>query len=356
MAAPWATQWLARSTGSSARADEPPPSVGPDAGQSPRSSADQVPRGKPSEDAPQRKAQVAITLDLEMSRNFPRWEDTHWDYEKGLLDEPTKRHSLEAARRVARRGHKIHFFAVGRVFEQPNIEWLQQIVRLGHPVGNHTYDHVNVLATRVEDLQFRFQRAPWLVGDRRPAQVIADNIRLCTVAMQKRLDYAPHGFRTPGGFHSGLAEREDIQKLLMAQGFDWVSSKYPAHPMTRPEEAPTETIYQGIVDAQLAAQPSVYPTGLIEVPMSPVSDINAFRTGRWKLSYFLEAIRRAVAWTIQQGAVFDFLCHPSCLVNTDPKFAAIDLICDLVEAAGPRAEIVDLDTIARRVSPQSGTS
>ena len=33
------------------------------------------------------KARIAITLDLEMSRNFPRREDTHWDFEKGNLDE-----------------------------------------------------------------------------------------------------------------------------------------------------------------------------------------------------------------------------------------------------------------------------
>src|SRR6266487_4558649 len=26
------------------------------------------------------KALIAMTLDLEMARNFPRWEDTHWDY------------------------------------------------------------------------------------------------------------------------------------------------------------------------------------------------------------------------------------------------------------------------------------
>ena len=37
------------------------------------------------------KALIAITLDLEMSRNFPRWEDTHWDYEKGNLNDETKR-------------------------------------------------------------------------------------------------------------------------------------------------------------------------------------------------------------------------------------------------------------------------
>src|SRR4051812_49477953 len=36
------------------------------------------------------KAQIAITLDLEMARNFPNWEDTHWDYEKGNLNEAAK--------------------------------------------------------------------------------------------------------------------------------------------------------------------------------------------------------------------------------------------------------------------------
>src|SRR5438128_10835695 len=50
------------------------------------------------------KARVAISLDLEMARNFPHWTDTHWDYEKGNLNEETKRYALEAARRVKARG------------------------------------------------------------------------------------------------------------------------------------------------------------------------------------------------------------------------------------------------------------
>ncbi len=32
------------------------------------------------------KALVAITLDLEMSRHYPTWDQMHWDYEKGNLD------------------------------------------------------------------------------------------------------------------------------------------------------------------------------------------------------------------------------------------------------------------------------
>ena len=45
------------------------------------------------------KAQIAITLDLEMSRNFPAWEETRWDYEKGNLNDETKRYTVEACRR-----------------------------------------------------------------------------------------------------------------------------------------------------------------------------------------------------------------------------------------------------------------
>jgi hypothetical protein len=70
---------------------------------------------------------------------------------------------------VKARGGRIHFFAVGRVFEQEDIGWLEDIVREGHAVGNHTYGHVNVTATKPEDVQFRFR--VWSTCDGRPCQV-----------------------------------------------------------------------------------------------------------------------------------------------------------------------------------------
>ena len=106
---------------------------------------------------PADKALIAITLDLEMSRHYPTWDQTHWDYEKGNLDAATKRYAVEAARRVKATGGVIHFFAVGQTMEQEDVGWLREIVAQGHPVGNHTYDHVNVKATRAEDIQFRFR-------------------------------------------------------------------------------------------------------------------------------------------------------------------------------------------------------
>jgi peptidoglycan/xylan/chitin deacetylase (PgdA/CDA1 family) len=302
------------------------------------------------------KAAIAITLDLEMSRNFPTWDQTHWDYEKGNLDAATKQYAVEAARRVKARGGVIHFFALGQTMEQADVTWLRTIVEQGHPIGNHTYDHVNVLAARTEDLQFRFRRAPWLIEGKTPSEVIASNVRLAESALKHRVGIAPVGFRTPGGFASGLAGRADLQTMLRNLGYSWVSSKYPAHPVSNSGgQRPDAWFMAGIIEAQQHAQPFVYESGLIEVPMSPISDVGAFRTGRWPLDAFLEAIRSGVSWAIERAAVFDFLGHPSCLAVTDPAFRTIELICDLVQSAGERARIVDLNTIARRAKAVSRT-
>jgi peptidoglycan/xylan/chitin deacetylase (PgdA/CDA1 family) len=299
------------------------------------------------------KALVAITLDLEMSRHYPTWDQMHWDYEKGNLDAATKRYAVAAARRVKDNGGVIHFFALGQTMEQEDVGWLKEIVAQGHPVGNHTYDHVNVTATRAEDIQFRFRRAPWLIEGKSPVEVIAANIRLAESALKQRIGIAPAGFRTPGGFNNGLADRPDLQSMLIKMGYSWISSKYPAHPIGKPGQPPDDKIIAGIVAAQAQAQPFVYPSGLVEVPMSPISDVGAFRTGQWPLEAFLVAIRAGVTWAIEQRAVFCLLAHPSCLVVADPTFRTIELICQLVHAAGDRAALVDLAPIARRSQESS---
>jgi hypothetical protein len=166
--------------------------------------------------------------------------------------------------------------------------------------------------------------------------------------MKSRLGVTPNGFRTPGGFGPGLADREDVQKMLLDLGFRWVSSKYPGHKIGGAGEEPTDAVIASIADAGSAAQPFRYPSGLVEVPMSPISDIGAFRTGRWKLDWFLRAIRAGVARAIERRNVFDLLCHPSCLYVVDPQFKTIDLVCDLVEQAGQGASLADLAEIGGR--------
>ncbi len=302
----------------------------------------------PRAPAAESPALVAITLDLEMSRNFPTWEQTHWDFEKGNLDAAAKRYATGAAKRVKAAGGAIHFFLVGRTLEQESVEWLQQLLAEGHRLGNHTYDHVNVKAARLEQIQHRFQRAPWLVAGQEPAAVIRENIRLCSEAMKSRLGAAPAGFRTPGGFAEGLADAPAVQKMLLDLGFIWCSSKYPRHLVGKPGEEPSAAVLESIVRAQAEAQPFRYASGLLEIPMSPISDIGAFRNARWPLETFLRAIRLALEWTLAHRAVFDFIAHPSCLGIVDPEFRAVDLICQLVRESKTPARLATLDEIAAR--------
>ncbi|GIW96287.1 MAG: hypothetical protein KatS3mg110_4328 [Pirellulaceae bacterium] len=298
------------------------------------------------------KALIAITMDLEMSRDYPQRGMTHWDYEKGNLDEPTKQYALHAARIVKQYGGVIHFFLVGRVLEQADVGWLHQLIEAGHPIGNHTYDHVNVMAGTAAEVQYRFQRAPWLIRNKSVAEVIRENIEMTTQAMRQRLGIEPNGFRAPGGFAGGLRERSDLRELVKSLGFRWCSSLYPSHPTTTPGSPPDEQLWKSLPRAWQEAQPFVYSDGLLEIPMSPVSDVTAFRSQRWKLAWFLESVRHAVDWAIQNRAVFDFLCHPSCLVVEDPQGEVFHTIGRMVTDAGDKAALVSLDDVAKQAWPR----
>lgn len=300
--------------------------------------------------AESKTALISVTLDLEMSRHYPKRGMMEWDFQKGNLDAPTKQYTVDAASVLKKSGGSLHAFLVGRALEQQDVTWLTGLIEDGHAIGNHTYDHVNVRAGNPDSVQFRFKRSPWLVEGRTPAELIRHNIDITTNAMKSRLSIAPNGFRTPGGFNPGLTDRPDVRSMLREQGFNWISSMYPRFKTGGEGEAPTEQVYQNIVAAQKDAQPFRYDDGLIEIPMSPISDVHAFRTLRWSLDSYLEAIRRSVEWTIETGGVFDYLAHPSCLVVEDPQLKTIQLMCDLVAKAGPRAKIVTLDEVANRVA------
>ena len=207
-----------------------------------------------------------------------------------------------------------------------------------------------MLATNPKQTQFRFQRAPWLLRGRTAAQVIEQNIATTNVAMKTRLGISPNGFRTPGGFYNGLKGRPDLQAMLKRQGFKWISSVYPPHLSGQPKQEPGPEVYNSIVAAQQKAQPFRYPSGLIEIPMSPISDVTAFRAKFWKLDYFLKGVRLAVEWAIQERKVFDFLAHPSCLVVEDPGCEIVKMVCGRVKQSKDRAEIVGLDKIAERLT------
>jgi hypothetical protein len=286
-----------------------------------------------------------------MSRNFPHWEDTEWDYAKGLLDDDAKRYALRAADFVREQGGHMHFFLVGRILEQPDIGWIERLVRDGHPLGNHTYDHVYLLAGKPEEIQFRFKRAPWLIAGKTVAQVIEENIQMTTRAMRDRLGVEPQGFRTPGGFHEGLRGRADLQQMLRRQGFNWVSATSRKTEPGVAGQTPGPDVWKSITAALPESQPFRCPeSGLLDIPMSPVSDIQAFRNGRWKLDDFIAVLQRVLDWTIEHATTFDFLAHPSCLGVVDPGLKTISAICRKVRESNERALLATLNDVAQSYS------
>jgi peptidoglycan/xylan/chitin deacetylase (PgdA/CDA1 family) len=297
------------------------------------------------------KALIAITIDLEMSRHYPRRGALEWDYCKGDLDEATKRYAVDVCRRVKKAGGKVHGFLLGRTLEQANIDWLVEILRDGHALGNHTYDHVKLNARTSETVQMRFQRCPWLIEGQTPQEAVAGNIRLTERAMQHRLGQPPNGFRTPYGYPNGLGKRPDLQTMLLEMGYAWVSSQY-TQPQNLKSSRPTAANYAAIVRSVKMAQPYAYPTGLIEIPLAPITDVNAFRSRRWTLVEFAKSVRRSLRWAIEHGGVYDYCFHPSVMCIEDPQFAVIDLICEEVRQAGKNAAIVNLNTIAERAATQ----
>ena len=85
------------------------------------------------------------------------------------------------------------------------------------------------------------------------------------------------------------------------------------------------------------------------MPMCPISDLIAFRTARWKLDYFLKAVKVTVQQAIERRLAYVLLAHPSCLSTHDPGFRTMDLLCDLVTASRGRAKIADLGAVANGV-------
>ncbi len=299
--------------------------------------------------AAQPRALIAIMLNLEMSRGFPTPEDTHWDFEKGNLDEPSKQYTVELARRVKTSGGGIvHGMLVGEVLEQPDITWIKQLLAEGHRFANHTWQHIDIFARDITKIQPRFTRSPELLKGKELLPFIRDNIVRTETEFTKRTGAKLIGFRSPSEGPAGLTDRPDLQQLLKELGYTFVVTKYPRTNI----KTPGEESFAALVKAQADAQPFVYPNGLLELPICPATDIHAIRSSKWPVDDFREATRRCVERAIATGTSFRFTGHPSCLNVVDPNFTVIDTICQTVAKAGDRAAIVGLDTIAEKVRSQ----
>ena len=262
---------------------------------------------------------------VEMCTNFPYWT-SQWNHLKGALDADSKQYVLKMHEVARSYGVHLYFLLVGSSFEDPDIDYLKQLVAAGHEVGNHTYTHLNVKAKTVESLQAVYASAPWRANGRTPLQVIHDEVRATNAAIRERLGVRVTGFGTPGAFSTGLHDVPEVQALLKDEGFTHVTSHYlsPApRGAKRPPLDQLETAMRKNIDR---LQPYRYPNGLLEIAPMALTDIAAFRVldlDRWE---YVRLLKTAIDHAHANQYILSLAFHPPAMAARDPHCDVLDTV------------------------------
>ena len=177
---------------------------------------------------------VALSYDLEMCAGYSPVGVNH-----GRIMPPLQEYTLALCDTAERFDVQLHFFHVGNGLEVDDIAYLEEIVRRGHIIDNHTYNHVRLSAPD-------------------PA-ALSEELSLTNRRLGDRLGIASTVLRGPGGEPGGIDGLEANQQVVLDNGFRWVSCHFDV----------TMGKYSLDYDAAAAGrlQPYAYPTGLIEIPM-----------------------------------------------------------------------------------------
>ncbi len=267
---------------------------------------------------------LSLTFDIEMTPNFPYWT-SRWNHRKGEIDEATKLYLRKMSEIAKSYGVKLQFFLVGSALEDPDIDYLKQLVDDGHAIDNHTYTHVNVKAKDIAGLQEVYAAAPWRAVGLTPLEVIRREVRQTNEAIEEKLGERPQGFRTPGGFAGGLDDVPEVQDVLRDEGFRFASANYH-YPVDHTERhQPREELEAAFRASLNVLQPYRYPNGLLEIPLMGITSIWAFRhmdLDRWE---FIDLIKAGVDYAHANKQIFSLCCHPSDIAARDPH-------CDMVDS------------------------
>jgi len=139
---------------------------------------------------------------------------------------------------------RLHFFQIGNGLEDEDIGYLRDILRRGHVIDSHTYSHMPLIADDVRALD----------------QELARTNRL----LELRLGWKSTVLRGPGGYPQGLRGRPENQRVILKNGFHWVSCEW--------NYTLLEQSLQRAIEAPAHDVPYAYDSGLIELPIQGFTD------------------------------------------------------------------------------------
>ena len=156
-------------------------------------------------------------------------------------------------------------------------------------------------------MQEIYAAAPWRAEGLSPLEVIRQEIRQTSAAIEEKLGEKPQGFRTPGGFDGGLSDVPEVQDVLKDEGFRFASANYhyPVDRLVRHQ--PTEVLEAAFRASLVKLQPYRYPNGLLEIPLMGITSIWAFRhmdLDRWE---FIDLIKSGVDYAHAKQADFQLV-------------------------------------------------
>ncbi len=189
---------------------------------------------------------IAVTYDTDMAAGYAPDGVCH-----GRTMPALKQHILRLCDTADSFGVRLHFFQIGNGLEATeDVGYLREVIDRGHDLDQHTYSHVPLIADDLELLDFELRRTNELFAE--------------------RLGHVSTVLRGPGGYANGLRGRPDNQRVILDNGFRWVSCEYNLRAAFDD--------YVETTSGPAENQPYALDSGLIELPIMSLTDRTFFDT------------------------------------------------------------------------------
>ncbi|RJS85711.1 hypothetical protein CW702_00800 [Candidatus Bathyarchaeota archaeon] len=187
-------------------------------------------------------------------------------------------------------GIKLQFFQIANGLELESVvSHVKSLLKRGHAVDCHTYNHVNLAYASSKELSEDLKRANEL--------------------FERKLGFKSRILRGPGGYRH-LDLKVENQKVILENGFTLVSGEFDYDLLKHKD-------WRYMASAPSRNLPFIYPSGLIEVPIQGWTDRAWFDSYRivnprayrdWRLRYGHKPVPEGwrCPWT-DRGALSDWI-------------------------------------------------
>jgi len=188
---------------------------------------------------------IALTYDTDMAGGYAPDLICH-----GRTMPALQEYILKLCDTAEKFGVHLQFFQIGNGLEDEDIRYLREMLGRGHVVDSHTYSHIALIT---DDLA-----------------ALDHELALTNELFEKRLGWKSTVLRGPGGYHEGLRGKPENQRIIMKNGFHWVSCEWNRELINSPLEYAIEAAGRDV--------PYAYNSGLIEFPLQGFTDRVWFET------------------------------------------------------------------------------